>query len=204
MDLLFTSQTWPFGSALLLLCAIAIIEGAGLLIGGSPSEMLDHLLPEASEGLLGWLHLGKVPLLILLVLFLMGFALAGFIIQAIVHKTLGFWLPTIVSLVPAVMLGIGSVRLLGGLIAHLKISDQSSAVSELSLLGRIATITEGHASAGIAAQAKVRDQHGQTHHILVEPDMPQTILPEGEHVLLIRKVGARYTAIKNPHPEQLR
>ena len=203
MDLLFNPHTWPFGSALVLLVALTVIEGAGLLLGGSFSEILDHLMPDSSDGLLGWLHVGKVPLLVLMVLFLMGFSLSGFAIAGLTHNITGYWPPVILSVIPAIMFGIGCMKLLGNLIARLKITDQSTAVSELSLLGRVAIISEGNATTGMAAQAKVRDQYGQTHHILVEPDISGQTLLEGESVLLIRKAGARYTAIKNPHPEQL-
>ncbi|MFN3229573.1 MAG: OB-fold-containig protein, partial [Asticcacaulis sp.] len=42
------------------------------------------------------------------------------------------------------------------------------------------------------------DEHGQAHYVMVEPDNPSDILPEGTGVLLVRCVGAKYYAILNP------
>ena len=41
------------------------------------------------EGALGWLHVGKVPVLVLLVLFLLGFALCGYAVQLIARGVFG-------------------------------------------------------------------------------------------------------------------
>ena len=169
MDLFLAPESWPFTVAALLLVAIAVIEGLALLVGMSLSGWLDHFVPDAAHGVegvsdswLGWLHVGKVPLLVLMVLFLMGFSLSGFAIAGLTHSITGYWPPVILSVIPAIMFGIGCMKLLGNLIARLKITDQSTAVSELSLLGRVAIISEGNATTGMAAQAKVRDQYGQT------------------------------------------
>ncbi|MDZ4123135.1 MAG: DUF1449 family protein, partial [Hydrogenophaga sp.] len=81
----FAQETWPFGSALLLMLALFIMEGAGLLFAASPSSWLDGLvpdLPDSLEGPLAWLHVGKVPFLILLGIFLAGFSMSGYAIQA--------------------------------------------------------------------------------------------------------------------------
>ena len=75
---LFTApETWPFGVAFALIVGIALVEGLGMLISLSPSNWLDDLLPDVHgdsglDRVLGWLHLGKVPSLVLLVLFLTG------------------------------------------------------------------------------------------------------------------------------------
>jgi hypothetical protein len=80
-------------------------------------------------------------------------------------------------------------------------SDESTAISEMSLVGRAGIIVQGVARAGVAAQLKLRDIHGRTHYVLVEPDLSDEIFEEGAAVLLVKKKGARYTGIRNPHPE---
>jgi hypothetical protein len=55
----------------------------------------------------------------------------------------------------------------------------------------------------MAAQAKVRDMHGRAHYVMVEPDLPHESFEEGAAVLLVKKNGAKYHGIKNPHPELL-
>jgi hypothetical protein len=49
------------------------------------------------------------------------------------------------------------------------------------------------------AQAKLHDSHGQAHYVLVQPEDEAAVLPPGEEVLIVRQVGARFTAILNTH-----
>ena len=98
MSLFTTAETLPFGIAFALIVAIALIEGLGMLVSLSPSNLLDHLLPDIDgdtglDRVLGWMHLGKVPSLVLLVLFLAGYALFGYGLQMVAHGLLGSYLP---------------------------------------------------------------------------------------------------------------
>ncbi|WP_374334336.1 YqiJ family protein [Leeia sp.] len=200
----FALETWPFGAALLLMLALFIIEGSGLLFGASPSGWMDGLipdLPDSIEAPLGWLHLGKVPLLVLLGIFLAGFAMSGYAIQAFSHALLGRFLPAWLAALPAMLAGVAMVSGVGGLLARVIPGDESSAVSELSLLGRAGVVVQGTARQGAAAQMKLRDVHGHTHYVLVEPDLPDDTFEEGDAVLLVKKVGAHYRGIRNPHPD---
>lgn len=202
----FAQETWPFGSALLLMLALFIIEGAGLLFAASPSSWLDGLvpdLPDSLEGPLAWLHLGKVPFLMLLGIFLAGFSISGYAIQAFSSALFGQLMPAWLAAVPAMLGGMSLVRGLGGLLARLVPSDETSAVSEMSLIGRAGLVVQGIARKGSAAQMKLKDMHGRTHYVLVEPDLPGETFEEGAAVLLVKKNGARYMGIRNPHPELL-
>lgn len=202
----FAQETWPFGSALLLMLALFIMEGAGLLFAASPSSWLDGLvpdLPDSLEGPLAWLHVGKVPFLILLGIFLAGFSMSGYAIQAFSSALFGQLMPAWLAAVPAMLGGMSLVRGLGGFLARLVPSDETSAVSEMSLIGRAGLVVQGTARQGSAAQMKLRDMHGRTHYVLVEPDLPGETFEEGVSVLLVKKNGARYMGIRNPHPELL-
>jgi membrane protein implicated in regulation of membrane protease activity len=202
----FAPETWPFGAALVLMLALFVIEGAGLLMAASPSSWLDGLLPDLPDGLdgpLGWLHLGKVPFLVLMGIFLAGFAISGYAIQAFSKTLIGGLLPAWGAAIPALFAGVSLVSGLGGLIARVMPSDESSAVSEQTLIGRAGVIVQGHARSGMAAQAKVRDAYGRAHYVMVEPDLPDQEFAEGSTVLLVKKAGAKFHAIKNPHPDLL-
>lgn len=205
MTLLTTPETWPFGVALVLLVALCIAEGVGLLLAASPSTLIDGWLPDmdGAEGSLAWLHLGRVPTLVVLGLFLMGFALAGYVIQAFLHRVTGGYGSSWWVSVPAFLAGLSTTRLLAGLLSQVIPREETVAVSEQTLIGRVAAVTQGVAREGMAAQAKVKDQHGRVHHILVEPDVAQDVFEEGSQVLLVNKVGARYKGIQNPHPTLL-
>ena len=66
-----------------------------------------------------------------------------------------------------------------------------------TLVGRVAVIVTGEAKSGSAAQARVRDEHGQTHYIMVEPDTESDVFAQGASVLLVRRAGATFFAIHN-------
>ncbi len=202
----FASETWPFGAALVLMLALFVIEGAGLVFSLSPSSWLDGLVPSPPDGLegsLGWLHLGKVPFLILLGILLAGFSLSGYAIQSFSKAMIGSLLPAWLASIPALLAGVAAVSGLGGLLARIMPSDETTAVSEQSFIGRAGVVTQGVARDGVAAEVKLRDVHGRTHYVRVVPDISDDEFEEGVAVLLVKKQGATYRAIKNPHPELL-
>ncbi|WP_326533527.1 YqiJ family protein [Pseudorhodoferax sp.] len=208
MNLFTASETVPFGIAFALIVAIGLIEGFGMLVSLSPSNLLDHLMPDIDgdaglDRVLGWLHIGKVPSLVLLLLFLSGYMLFGYALQMVAHGLLGSYLPAWVAGLVAVPPAMATVRGLGALIAHIIPRDETSAVSELSLIGRAGTVSTGIARRGLAAQARVRDSHGRTHYLMVEPDVDDEVFEEGAQVLIVRKAGAFYRCIANPHPTLL-
>lgn len=206
MNLFAAPQNLPFGVAFALIVFIALLEGLGMMISMSPSNWLDDWLPDAdSEGaldrVLGWLHLGRVPSLVLLLLFLTGYAVFGYGLQMVARGFSGHFLPAWAAGLLAVPAGLATVRGLGALVAHIIPRDESTAVSHETLLGRSAIVSAGLARAGLAAQARVRDAHGRTHYLLVEPDLPDDTFDEGTEVLLVKKQGAIYRAIRHPHPQ---
>lgn len=205
MNLFTSPETLPFGVAVALIVAVALLEGLGMLIALSPSNLIDSWLPEhaAETGLdrvLGWLHLGRVPALVLLLLFLLGYALFGYALQKVAFNLFGGFVPAWVAGLLAVPPGLATVRGLGSLVAHIVPRDESSAVSEQSLVGRAGVVSAGTARRGLAAQARVRDAHGRTHYLMVEPDLDDEVFEEGAQILIVRKLGAFYRCIANPHP----
>ena len=92
------------------------------------------------------------------------------------------------------------MRGLGALIAHIIPQDETSAVSEQSLVGRVGVVVTGSARRGLAAQARVKDVHGRSHYLMVEPDVDDEVFQEGAQVLIVSKAGAFYRCIANPHP----
>jgi hypothetical protein len=202
---LFTApETLPFGIAVALIVAIALLEGFGMLVALSPSNLIDDWLPDVDsdsglDRVLGWLHLGRVPALVLLILFLLGYALFGYGLQKVAFNLLGGFLPAWVAGLLAVPPGLATVRALGALVAHIIPRDETSAVSEQSLVGRVGVISGGCARRGMAGQARVRDSHGRMHYLMVEPDLEDDIFEEGAQILIVRKAGVFYRCIANPH-----
>lgn len=206
--MLFAAQTWPFTVATFLLLLIAIVEGIAMLLGSSVSESLQHLLPDPGEAsgpfdkLLGWLSFGRVPALVLMVLFLASFALSGFALNLIARQLFGFWVPTLIAVIVAFFVTLPVVRLVGSGVARLIPQDQTYAVSFDTLVGRVATIVIGTARPGYPAQAKVSNEHGQTLYVMVEPEAEGMTFQSGERVLLTKQIaGNRFAGGVNPWPD---
>ena len=212
MELFFAPQSWPFLLALVLLIILAVIEGMALLLGFSLSGWLDELIPEppAGEGAgffdawLGWLHVGKVPVLIIFAILLTAFSVLGFVLNGLVQALFGFYLPSFVAAVAAFCGALPVVRISAAAIARLVPYDESSAEPLENLVGHVAVIINGTARKGYPAQARVKNAHGRTLYVHVEPDGEDVSLNSGESVLLVKQIsGSRFLAIANPHPELL-
>jgi len=212
MSVFLAAQSLPFSVALIVMLALAVIEGLSLLIGGSGfSATLDSALDidadfdtdigAAKGGLLSWLHVGRVPVLILLILFLTVFGLAGILLQTIAYNLFGGFLSVWIASPAAFLVTIPAMRFGGLVLEKILPKDESSAVSLNALVGRAGVIVIGTARVGLAAQARVRDQHGRSHHVMVEPDQEEEVFEAGTEVLLIKRLGAKYQAIRNPHAD---
>lgn len=193
--------------------AIALLEGIGTLFGAGISNALESIFPEADidvdiEGpdmdsptalsrILSWLRIGQVPVLVLMVIFLVTFGLAGLILQNTLLTMFGFMLPASVAWIGPFALALPTMRVFGGGLAKIIPKDETSAVSHDSFVGRVATITLGKAESGKPAQAKVRDSHGKTHYIMLEPDLKEEIFEQGSEVLLVKRSGSVFYAINN-------
>jgi hypothetical protein len=188
---------------------IAIVEGIAMLAGANLSEWLQHTLPDPWDSvhgpfdkLLGWLYLGKVPVLVLLVLFLAGFALTGFALNLVAHRFLGIWVPPLVAVPLAFFATLPMVRILGAGLVRLIPQDQTYAVSFESLIGRVATIVNGTARQGYPAQARVPNEYGQNIYVMVEPDSEGATFESGERILLVKQIsGSRFAGAVNPWPD---
>lgn len=208
MSAFLVPETSPFLIAALVLLAIAVVEGFGLIIGASASHWLDHWLhmPDggAFESVLGWLHVGRVPFLALIVIFLAAFAVVGFAINLVVHALFGIYVPALLGGPAALLAALPVVRVSGSALSRVMPKDETAAVSIDSLVGRIATVVAGTARAGYPAQARVTSEHGQPIYVMVEPDSADATFSTGEPVLLVRRVaGTKFQGIRNPKPELL-
>jgi len=213
MSLFLAEQSLPFTVALIIMLALAVLEGLSLLFGSSGlSATLDSAFDLDVDadvdlhaghhgGLLSWLHIGRVPVLMLLILFLTAFGLSGIFIQMLSRSILGDFISVWFASIGAFLVTIPTVRMGGFVLEKVLPKDESSAVSLNSLVGRVGVITIGTAQVGVAAQARVRDEHGLSHYVMVEPDQEGTVFEAGTEILLIKRLGAKYQAIRNPHED---
>jgi hypothetical protein len=204
MNLFLLPASLPFVAALGLLLLLGVIEGLSLLFGASAWHWLDGMIEhEPPDGFLGWLHVGRAPLLVLLALLLTAFALGGFALNFVALALLGVPLPRLLSVPVALLVSLPVVRALGAQLARWMPREETYAVTFDSLVGRVARML-GHARPAYPAQAKVADGNGHTLYLMIEPDETVDELPVDTDVLLVRQIrGSRFAAIPNPRPDLL-
>ena len=186
----------PFAAAMFLMLLLTIVQmiGLGDVLGGDADIDLDAdmdgdgaIQADTVDGLFTLLGLGRVPLTIWLALYLLMFAGIGLGVQALAENLTGaplhVWLGALIAGGAALPVTGALARPLGAILPK----DHTTAVSTDSLVGRRATITEGVARKASPARAKVRDIHGQTHHVMVEPHEHTSELHAGDDVLLVRR-----------------
>lgn len=200
------AENAPFIVAGLILFGLVAIELLSLTVGTHASGLVETWLPNTmadslETGWVAWLHIGKVPVLVLLMVLLGGFSAAGLLIQQFARAVIQTPLPAIIASVPATLIAIYGVRVIGGVLARWMPKDETSAVSSASLVGRIGVIVTGTARRNLAAEVKVLDQHGNPLFVMVEPDADGDEFKRGERVLLVKQQTERaFRAIRNPNP----
>ncbi|RJF86676.1 DUF1449 family protein [Oleomonas cavernae] len=204
---IFSGPNTPFAIAIVFLVALVAIELIGTLTGLSLSGHGDHAdAPhvDGDAGVFDWLGLGKVPLLILIAEFCAAFAAIGLSLQAIIEHfsngvPLTAWLAGLVTLPPAIF----ATRWLSIGVARVLPREETEAVTQDSLVGRIAEVTTGTARSGSPAEARVRDAHGHTHYVRVRPAIDSESHPPGTRVVLLAREGTVYTAAAMPDADKI-
>lgn len=196
---LLEPHNMPFAAALVIMLVLAVVQLIGVADFGDADVDLDadsDGLPDAGmlDGLLTLLGIGRVPLTIWLAVFLFLFAGIGLSVQELAQNLTGSplygWLAALIAAGAAIPVTGVFARPLGALLPK----DHTTAVNTESLLGRRAKITVGVARAGSPARARVKDVHGQTHHVMVEPHEEASELHAGDEVLLVRREGNLFYA----------
>jgi len=147
-----------------------------------------HAEPSLFEEALSFLGIGKLPLSIVLMTFLLTFAVVGWAVNLLLKDVLSspaFFFP--ISLGAAVFCGVGVTKTLAATLGRYVRPVDSSATSRRSLEGKIAT-----AKLPITAefgQALVRDDHGSLHKVVCRVAEGGETIPKGQTVLLIRYVS---------------
>ena len=191
LGFLFSGDNVPFTAALVLMLLIGAAELAGLGAGLAG----DGDAP-GDASLLQWLNLGRLPLLMLLVVYLLCFGLGGLILQRLAAAVFGQPAPWFLAAPLAVAAALPATRAAGRLFARFLPTEETTAVGRDTLVGRIAVIVTGEATSGSPAQARTRDGHGQPHYVMVEPDEPDETFAQGENVVLVRRAGATFFAVR--------
>jgi len=219
---LFQPALMPFSIALSIMALLAALEILGLLFGTGFSSLFDSVAPDVDFDLdldidadvdgpdmpdldgagplaqfLSWLSVGKVPILVLLVAFLTSFGLIGLVGQNVVKSFTGVYLHGAIAAGLALIPTLPVTRFLGHGIARIMPKEETDAVSRKTFVGKVATIIRGEAKLGKPAEAKLKDNVGTVHYVLVEPDNETDAFTMGDEVILVEQAGAVYRAITN-------
>jgi len=204
-NLINAPETEIFGIAIVLMVLLGVLEVISMLAGGI-SDWLETAhaevgLDAADAGVfvrfLSWLYVGRVPVLMLMVVFLAVYGLTGYLFQTTFAAVFGSYLNGWLAAVAVWFLSLPLVRLTAGGLYKIMPKDETTAVSQESLIGRIGTVVLGEARAGSAAQVRVKDVYGQQHYVMAEPDSDE-VLKQGDAVLLVSLEGNTFKAILNP------
>lgn len=151
--------------------------------------------PSAPSGVLTWLGARNVPFLIWLVSFLTMFGLFGMIVQSVAINVIGVPLFTLLAVVIALVPAIGVTRVIANWVTLIMPKTETSAMRTRYLGGHRGTITQGTATRGNPAEAKIKDRHANMHYLRVEPLDDDGVFPQGSDVTLIRKRGDKFFVI---------
>jgi len=194
---LLADHNMPFAAALVLMVLLGVVQviGIGDLFGEAGLDADADADGGAADGMVSFLGLGRVPLMIWLVSFLLLFAALGVSIQAFAESLLGApldrWLAGVLAGIAAVPVNALVVRAIGAILP----GDETTAVGLDSLVGRRATIVTGRAAAGYPARARAHDRHGQPHYVMVEPHEAGSEIHEGDEVLLVRRENETFYGV---------
>lgn len=212
-NLIAAPENTVFGVALVLMLMLGLLELVSLLSGGF-TGFIDNLLPDsftdahAEVGLdaadagvfvrfLSWLYVGKVPLLMLMVVFLAVFGTVGLLFQTGFAAVAGSYLNGWLAAAAVWLLSLPLVRTAAAALYKIMPKDETTAVEQKSLIGRVGVVVLGEARAGSPAEVRVKDGFGQQHYVMAEPD-GDAVLKQGEAVLLVSLEGNTFKAIANP------
>lgn len=194
LEVVGASESIVFVVALAVMLLIGVLELVGLGAGHVDLDV------DGGPDMLGWLGVGRLPFLMLLVVFLSCFGIIGLVAQQASHDLRGTLIDPLLAVPGAALLALPATGIVANLLSRVMPRDHTTAVDLDVLVGRRGRIVTGTASADCAARARVEDHHGQAHYVMVEPNTPGAPLREGDTILLVRREGDTFRAID---PEQL-
>ncbi|NKF22789.1 OB-fold-containig protein [Solimonas marina] len=191
----------PFAISAAFLLLLLTLELAGLLLAGIGVSHLgewfgdhgDADLGGVAVDALGYLHWGKVPLLVLLASLSGLYALAGFGVQSLAAAYAPALLPAWLASIPAVVAAVVGTHVLAKPIARLMPRDSGDAISERGLLSLVGRVRLGPVTAELPGEALVRDAEGHDHVVRIVA-APGVSLPPDTEVVITGRAGAFHTA----------
>jgi membrane protein implicated in regulation of membrane protease activity len=195
MELLLAPETKPFAIATVMLLGLIGVELVTLMFGVSLSHFVEKSFHfEGHAGPLGWLNVGQVPLIILLIVLLGAFAATGYVVQSVAHAV---WapLPALIASAIAVAAALPMVRAASRAIAKIVPRDETYAVEAADLVGRTAEVTVGPLDEGLPGRVKLKDAYGNWHFPRARAAKGHSGMAVGSTVLLVDREGSCFLAV---------
>jgi hypothetical protein len=202
-DILLAPDVRPFAVAAAIMVSLGGIELLTMIVGFSISELVGHDFGLDSDshngigGLFLWINAGRLPLLILIILALGIFSIAGFLLQGITHGA-GAVLPVPIAALAALGLSIPVIRVTSRGIARIIPRDETYAVNEADFVGHVAEVSIGPLDQGLPGRVRLKDVHGNWHSVAARASSDSVPLPVGARVLLVDRDNRSFVAISAP------
>ena len=202
-DILLAPDVRPFAISAAIMVTLGSIELLTMIVGFSISELIgkDFALETESHSAIGdlflWINAGRLPLLILLILALGMFAIAGFLLQGIAHSV-GTTVPVALAAVAAAALSLPAIRVSSRGIARIIPRDETYAVNEADFVGHVAEVSIGPLDQGLPGKVRLKDVFGNWHSVAARASPDSTPLPVGASVLLVDRDAKSFIAISAP------
>lgn len=202
-DILLAPDVRPFAVAAAIMLALGGIELLAMLVGFSIGELFGKEVAvdvDSGDGLGGlflWINAGRLPLLILIVLALGVFSIAGFFLQGLAHGV-GISIPVWIAAIAAAGFSLPVIRVTSRGIARIIPRDETYAVDEADFIGHVAEVSIGPLDQGLPGRVRLKDVFGNWHSLVARAGPESTPLPVGASVLLVDRDAKSFIAISAP------
>jgi hypothetical protein len=201
-DILLAPDVRPFAISAAIMLTLGGIELLTMIVGFSISELIgkDFALESESHSAIGglflWINAGRLPLLILMILALGVFAIAGFLLQGIAHS-IGMAVPVTLAALAAAALSL-PVSASPAAVPRIIPRDETYAVDEADFVGHVAEVSIGPLDQGLPGKVRLKDVFGNWHSLVARASPESTPLPVGASVLLVDRDARSFIAISAP------
>ena len=200
-DILLAPDVRPFAVAATIMLALGGIELLTTLVGFSLSQVVGKDIEADGDSGLGglflWINAGRLPLLVLIILALGVFAIAGFFLQGPAHGV-GLSIPASIAAIAAAGFSLPVIRLTSRGIARIIPRDETYAVEEADFIGHVAEVSIGPLDQGLPGRVRLKDVFGNWHSLVARASSDSTPLPVGASVLLVDRDAKSFIAISAP------
>ena len=200
-DILLAPDVRPFAVAATIMLALGGIELLTTLVGFSLSQVVGKDIEADGDSGLGglflWINAGRLPLLVLIILALGVFAIAGFFLQGPAHGV-GLSIPASIAAIAAAGFSLPVIRVTSRGIARIIPRDETYAVEEADFIGHVAEVSIGPLDQGLPGKVRLKDVFGNWHSVAARASPQSTPLPVGASVLLVDRDAKCFIAISAP------